>query len=236
MRVCRRPRVPLAPSVGLDHSPRTRPGERPPLEACPRARGISTRATSAWRFPAPSTGWLHVPTSKPVFFIHDMLPFETPEYFRASEFARHQNRMHNLARHGAGAIVSTEIVKAALQAHLVRLGRRDLPILTAPPPVAPIFMGELPPDEELSARPFFVQCGTIEPRKNHLTILHVWRELVARHGRCAPKLLLVGSQGLGKRKYPRSSRSFLSLRDHVLEVSGLPTPFSGACWQAPGRC
>jgi hypothetical protein len=43
-----------------------------------------------------------------------------------------------------------------------------------------------------AGRPFFVQCGTIEPRKNHLTILQVLRELVAPHGRSAPKLLLVG--------------------------------------------
>jgi len=164
------------------------------------------------------------PDVKPIFFIHDMLPFETPEYFRAVEFARHQIRMQNLALHGAGAIVSTEIVKAALQAHLTTLGRRDLPILTAPLPVAPIFFERSPPDEELASRPFFIQCGTIEPRKNHLMILHIWRELVARHGREAPKLLLIGVRGWENENILDLLDRSMSLRDHVLEISGLPTP------------
>jgi glycosyltransferase involved in cell wall biosynthesis len=164
------------------------------------------------------------PDVKAIFFIHDMLPFETPEYFPTGEFVRHQNRMHNLARHGAGAVVSTEIVKAALQTHLSRLGRLDLPILTAPLPVAPIFREATPLDEELSARSFFIQCGTIEPRKNHLTILQVWRELVARHGRSAPKLLLVGARGWENENVLDLLDRSVSLRDHVLEVSGLPTP------------
>jgi glycosyltransferase involved in cell wall biosynthesis len=161
---------------------------------------------------------------KATFFIHDMLPFETPEYFVPAEYQRHRNRMKNLARYGAGAVVSTEIVKDALQAHLGELGRRDLPILIAPLPVAPIFMEESPPDEKLSARPFFILCGTIEPRKNHLMILHVWRELIARHGAVAPKLVLVGARGWENENILDLLDRSNSLRDHVLEVSGLPTP------------
>jgi glycosyltransferase involved in cell wall biosynthesis len=223
IRVRRRPRIPLGRASawiirhGLD------------LRAtAARSLPKGARYLNASQFGLAIPGafdWLALrPDVKAVFFIHDMLPFETPEYFRAKEFARHQNRMHNLARRGAGAIVSTEIVKAALQAHLIRLDRRDLPILTAPPPVAPVFTGESPADEELSARPFFVQCGTIEPRKNHLTILHVWRELVARHGRCAPKLLLVGARGWENENILDLLDRSAALRGHILEVSGLPTP------------
>ena len=222
-RVCHRPRIPLGRALGwiVRHGLDLR-------ATAARSLPKGARYLNASQFGLAIPGafdWLASrPDVKAVFFIHDMLPFETPEYFLAKEFARHQNRMQNLARHGAGAIVSTEIVKAALQAHLVRLGRRDLPILTAPPPVAPIFMGESPADEELSARPFFVQCGTIEPRKNHLTILHVWRELVARHGRCAPKLLLVGARGWENENILDLLDRSAALRGHILEVSGLPTP------------
>src|SRR5271163_1156564 len=223
IRVRRRPKIPLAKALGWTF--------RHGLDLTATAarnlpRGARYLNASQFGLAIPGAfDWLASrPDVKAVFFIHDMLPFETTEYFLAQEFARHQNRMHNLARHGAGAIVSTEIVKAALQAHLVRLGRRDLPILTAPPPVAPIFMGESPADEELSARPYFIQCGTIEPRKNHLTILQVWRELVARHGRSAPKLLLVGARGWENENVLDLLDRSVSLRDHVLEISGLPTP------------
>ena len=132
---------------------------------------------------------------KPIFFVHDLLPLETPEYFREREFGRHQTRLRQVARLAAGVIVSTRVVKQALAAHLARLGRRDLPIAIAPPPVSPLFLagGRVAP--ELRATPYFLQCGTIEPRKNHLTMLHVWRELVARHGTAAPKLVIVGARG-----------------------------------------
>ncbi len=40
-------------------------------------------------------------------------------------------------------------------------------------------------------RPYFVCLGTIEPRKNHLLLLQLWRTL----GACAPRLLIVGRRG-----------------------------------------
>jgi glycosyltransferase involved in cell wall biosynthesis len=159
-----------------------------------------------------------------VFFLHDLLPLETPEYFPPREHERHEIRLRNLARRAGGAIVSTRVVSTALQLHLERLGRRDLPILVAPPAVAPIFREPVAADAELAARPFFIQCGTIEPRKNHLTMLNVWRELIARHGPRAPKLVLIGRRGWENENVVDLLDRAPSLRGHVLEVSGLPTP------------
>ena len=44
-------------------------------------------------------------------------------------------------------------------------------------------------------RPYFVFLGTIEPRKNHLLALHVWRRLAAELGPAAPRLILIGRRG-----------------------------------------
>ena len=161
---------------------------------------------------------------KPVFFIHDMLPHETPEYFRKREFARHETRLRNVARFAAGVIVSTHVVKGALQEHLGRHGRRDLPILVAPPPVSSLFRADGRAEDGLGGAPYFLQCGTLEPRKNHLMTLHVWRELVARHGRAAPKLVLVGARGWENENIVDLLERCVALRGHVLEVSGLRTP------------
>jgi glycosyltransferase involved in cell wall biosynthesis len=43
--------------------------------------------------------------------------------------------------------------------------------------------------------PYFVMLGTIEPRKNHWMILHVWRALAARMGQAAPRLVIIGQRG-----------------------------------------
>jgi glycosyltransferase involved in cell wall biosynthesis len=45
---------------------------------------------------------------------------------------------------------------------------------------------------ESGDRPYFLCVGTIEPRKNHLLLLHLWRRLIALHGDRAPRLLIVG--------------------------------------------
>ena len=47
----------------------------------------------------------------------------------------------------------------------------------------------------LIAEPYFVVLGTIEPRKNHLLLLQVWRRLVEHHGSRAPRLVLIGQRG-----------------------------------------
>jgi len=46
-----------------------------------------------------------------------------------------------------------------------------------------------PPNDE------FIILGTIEGRKNHMMLLDVWQQLVARHGRAAPRLVIIGQRG-----------------------------------------
>lgn len=161
---------------------------------------------------------------KPVFFIHDLLPLEMPEYFRAAEYERHRRRLANLARFAAGAIVATEVVERSLSDHLAGLGRKGLPVLVAPVPVAPVFAAPWEPDASLDTQAYFVMCGTIEPRKNHLLVLQVWRELVRRDGPEAPKLVIVGNRGWKYEAVVDLLERSPSLSRHVVEVSGLSTP------------
>jgi glycosyltransferase involved in cell wall biosynthesis len=197
---------------------------RSPAAALPEG----TRYLNVSQFPlwiARYFSWLNErPDVKAVFFIHDLLPIETPEYFRKAEYERHARRLINLARFGAGAIVTTEVVKAALKRHLASLGCTDMPILVAPVPVAPIFWRRDPVDPALADIPYFVTCGTIEPRKNHLMLLHVWRELVRRDGAASPKLVLIGGRGWENENAVDLLQRCPSIGDHVIEVAGLSTP------------
>jgi glycosyltransferase involved in cell wall biosynthesis len=159
-----------------------------------------------------------------VFFIHDVLPIEMPEYFREAEYERFRKRLANLARFGTAALVTTNVVRRGLQAQLRPLGPTDFPVCVAPMPVAPIFAIEAAPDPELRDVPYFVICSTIEPRKNHLLLLQVWRELVRRDGPAAPKLVIVGGRGWKFEAVATLLDRSPPLRGHVVEVSGLATP------------
>ncbi|MEF8709234.1 MAG: glycosyltransferase [Candidatus Accumulibacter propinquus] len=60
--------------------------------------------------------------------------------------------------------------------------------------LAPAQMPPALPSSPLK-RPYFVTVGTIEPRKNHCLLLHVWRKLIERLGNAAPQLVVIGQRG-----------------------------------------
>ena len=174
---------------------------------------------------ASSFAWLETRRDvKAAFFIHDLLPVLLPEYFRKAEYERHQARLRNFARFAAAAIVTTRTVAADLESHMAGLGRNDVPIFVAPTPIAPIFATPRVIEPALQDRPFFVFCSTLEPRKNHLMLLAVWRALVARLGTDAPKLVLVGTRGWHYDPIIDLVTRSPALRGHVIEVGGLSTP------------
>jgi glycosyltransferase involved in cell wall biosynthesis len=70
--------------------------------------------------------------------------------------------------------------------------------VTLPPavvaPLAPA-LGARPDGVAPLNHPYFVVVGTIEPRKNHLLLLNLWRALVAEMGKDAPHLVVIGQRG-----------------------------------------
>ena len=129
-----------------------------------------------------------------VFFVHDLIPITHPQYCRAGESDRHRRRVEAALRHAHALIVNSADTLQALRAYAHRVGIGMPPCQVAPP--AP---PELPPPQPATPaetlRPYFLMLGTIEPRKNHALLLHVWRELVAQLGRAAPHLVVVGQPG-----------------------------------------
>jgi glycosyltransferase involved in cell wall biosynthesis len=129
---------------------------------------------------------------KAVLFVHDLIPITHPEYCRPGEDERHRRRVDTVLTHGHAIVVNSRFTGDVLQAYA---DHRQLPV----PPwvVAPLASPRWPVRAEPTPldTPYFVMLGTIEPRKNHLLILHVWRELVERLGKRAPRLVLIGQRG-----------------------------------------
>jgi glycosyltransferase involved in cell wall biosynthesis len=164
------------------------------------------------------------PDVKPVFFVHDLLPLEAPEFFRPAEQGKHLAAMANITRLAAGVIVGSQAVARRVRAFAAEAGRADLPICLAGLPVASVFADGPPADPRLAGRDYFVVCGTIEPRKNHMMLLAVWRELAERLGPATPKLVLVGKRGWHNENVLDLLERCTALRPHVIEASGLSTP------------
>ena len=163
------------------------------------------------------------PDVKPVFFIHDLLPLHHPDLFTAKNAEWHRLFLEIFLRYGRAAIVNSETVRNDVVAFLRTRTSGDKQILAAPMPASPVFARPAPPDADLRARPYFVICGTIEPRKNHLLLLKVWQELVRSEGATAPVLVIVGRRGWNNQAVFDLLDRAPWVSSHVVEVAGLST-------------
>lgn len=127
-----------------------------------------------------------------LYFLHDLIPITHPEYCRPGEAEKHRRRLTTMAQSGIALVAnSRDTAKQARQF----LDREKLP---APPCfAAPLAKANhaIPGQKRPISPRYFVMLGTIEPRKNHLLILNLWRELVRDLGSNTPHLIIIGQRG-----------------------------------------
>lgn len=136
--------------------------------------------------PAVIETFLHRTGAAFVPLVHDLIPITHPEYARVGAYARHRKRIETVQRLADGIIVNSEGTGRVLRGwlnestpiHAASLGASSLASVT-PDPGRP------------RTRPYFVCVGTIEPRKNHLLLLNLWRKISGE----GIQLVLVGRRG-----------------------------------------
>jgi glycosyltransferase involved in cell wall biosynthesis len=147
--------------------------------------------------------------------VHDLIPLEFPEYGRPGEADRHRARMATVAALADGIVVNSAATGAALT-----------PFLPARQPVHVAPLGIPSPadgtEAEAGERPYFLCVGTIEPRKNHLLLLHLWRRLIAQYGDRPPRLVIVGGRGWENENVLDLLERCTVLRGHVTELGTVP--------------
>nr|WP_205193355.1 MULTISPECIES: glycosyltransferase family 1 protein [Burkholderiaceae] len=129
---------------------------------------------------------------RPVLMVHDLIPLTHAEYCRPGVDATHRNRMHTTLRHASGLIMNSQATLDSMTAEAARAN------LSLPPTVVAHLASGVTPCPQAPrpiAAPYFVMLGTIEPRKNHWFMLHLWRRLVEQLGTAAPKLVIIGRRG-----------------------------------------
>ena len=122
--------------------------------------------------------------------IHDLIPLVHPEFARPGHAEKHRRRIANTANMADAILVNSAVTGGELVPWLASR--------STPPPIAVAPLGVALPQVEappLAIRPYFVVLGTIEPRKNHLLLLNLWRQFASNLGQAAPRLVVVGRRG-----------------------------------------
>ena len=155
-----------------------------------------------------------------VCLVHDLIPIEYPEYARPGGAALHSRRMATVAACADAVIVNSaatgrsfrpwiEDSGRTIATYVALLGTESLTSanVTAPP----------------SARPYFLCIGTIEGRKNHILLLHLWRHMaLTMPAASVPRLVLIGRRGWENEQVLDLLDRCPALAGHVEELSGCP--------------
>lgn len=140
---------------------------------------------------------------KAAYFLHDIIPLEYPEYCKEGEQLKHQQRINTILQSGDLIIANSYDTLNKLNQYTQNMQGFGHIITT-------VAMLGMPSKNQLEpalakpriklvtspcSLPYFVILGTIEPRKNHLLLLQVWRRLAETLGKKCPKLYIVGKRG-----------------------------------------
>ncbi len=153
-----------------------------------------------------------------VNLVHDVIPLTHPEFARPNGATEHARRVETISELADGIIGNSAATIAALLPHL-----KDRPGRAIRTAHLGCEWSDVPPvNSNVSAdRPYFVCVGTIEPRKNHLLLLNVWRRLVERFGEGAPKLVMVGRRGWENENVIDILERSTVLSGHVVEEADM---------------
>jgi glycosyltransferase involved in cell wall biosynthesis len=166
------------------------------LRPVPSRRGAGTRfltvshpgapAIAQWRRRADACG------GKIVYFVHDLIPVEYPEYALAKHAAANRARIAAATTMADGLLVNSDCTAGAVARFC---GAASVP------PIVKLPFGSTLRDSGTAApasagdHPYFLVVGTIEPRKNHLLLLKMWRDMARHAGAAAPHLVIAGRRG-----------------------------------------
>lgn len=148
-------------------------------------------------------------------YLHDAIPAQFPEYARPGGAERHRQRLRNAARFADAILVNSHATARAVAPYLVEAGRQP-PLVVAPLGIEPHWAAQ--PDVSSASPPYFLCLGTIEPRKNHLLLLHIWRAMAERSPGDTPRLILAGRRGWENENVVDLLDRCSALQGHVVEA------------------
>jgi glycosyltransferase involved in cell wall biosynthesis len=153
---------------------------------------------------------------RPIYVIYDILPLEYPEFFWNDNIpVNHLNIITAMAKNKSQFVAISENVKAKLEQMLKFMNVEHKEICVARCGVSDVFMNKKARKKE---NKFTIFC-TIEPRKNHILLLNIWKELINSGMTDIPKLSIIGRRGWFNEDVFRLLDKSPAVREYVTEFN-----------------
>lgn len=151
-------------------------------------------------------------------FIHDLIIINYPEYFLPVNHDGQKTWLKRLLSLQPHIIANSYTTKSLIEDFAREHRRSNFFINVAHIGVEPCFRQARQPDVS-GDKCYFVVIATIEPRKNHLLLLNIWRELAGNDSEHAPDLYIVGKRGWENENIVDMLQRCKPIQRYVHEVS-----------------
>lgn len=165
--------------------------------------------------------WQAAANVRSVFFLHDIIPVDFPEFCRAGEDVKHRQRLETMARRGDLILVNSDYTGESARAYFKANQLPSPPIHTVPLAVDDAFRLDNITHQFAASHPYAVVLGTIEPRKNLTFLFTLWSRLVDMLGTKTPRLVLIGRRGWENEHVLDFLERSKRLAPYLVEVSDL---------------
>jgi glycosyltransferase involved in cell wall biosynthesis len=165
--------------------------------------------------------WTSSAKMKCVFFIHDLIPIDYPEFVSPRSCARHEGRLRTVSGLASGILVNSNYTRRSVETYLTAHKLPVPKIKTVPLGISDRFYKARDLDPPRPAVPYFVAVSTIEPRKNFLFLFAIWRRLIEKLGRNTPRLVVVGHRGWENENVIDILERSRSLGPYLIEATDL---------------
>ncbi|HEY4732565.1 MAG TPA: glycosyltransferase family 1 protein, partial [Gammaproteobacteria bacterium] len=153
-----------------------------------------------------------------LIFIHDLIIIYYPEYFLPVNHEAQTSWLKRLLSLHPHIIANSETTKSYLVNFAAEHKRRIGSIAVSYIGVEPCFK-QPARQSAANGKTYFVVISTIEPRKNHLLLLNIWRELAMSDFDPVPDLYIVGKRGWENENVVDMLQRCQPIQKHVHEVS-----------------
>jgi len=154
--------------------------------------------------------------------IYDLIPVLLPQFFPQGMIDAFRDYLVPAIRQSGLLLAISEHTRRDLELFARQEG-------LALPPVEVVRLGDdlppagarcAPPPGLAAGHPFVLSVGTLEVRKNHHLLYHLWRRLAQRHGDRLPRLVLAGAPGWMADDLLHQLRTDPLTRDSVVHLPG----------------